>query len=137
MRYSCTLAVCMYTNQPSLGCSCICFLTVLTVPGCPIGKYSGFIWTICLFYSTDSVRNNLHLSLNHVGWMGLWATWFSGQCPCPWQRYWNQMILNVPSNPKGSMILMYLKIFQLSQKWDWWCCQSLYIVKKKKKKYLI
>lgn len=21
------------------------------------------------------------------------------QCPCPWQRHWNKMILKVPSNP--------------------------------------
>ena len=23
------------------------------------------------------------------GWMGLWATWSSGGCPCPWQGGWN------------------------------------------------
>ena len=23
------------------------------------------------------------------GWMGLWATWSSGRCPCPWQGDWN------------------------------------------------
>ena len=23
------------------------------------------------------------------GWMGLWATWSSGRCPCPWQGGWN------------------------------------------------
>ena len=23
------------------------------------------------------------------GWMGLWATWSSGGCPCPWQGVWN------------------------------------------------
>jgi len=22
------------------------------------------------------------------GWMGLWATWSSGRCPCPWQGGW-------------------------------------------------
>ena len=22
-------------------------------------------------------------------WMGLWATWSSGKCPCPWQGGWN------------------------------------------------
>jgi len=38
------------------------------------------------------------------GWMGLWATWSSGRCPCLKQGGWNQMILNVPSNPNHSMI---------------------------------
>jgi len=23
------------------------------------------------------------------GWMGFWATWSSGRCPCPWQGGWN------------------------------------------------
>ena len=23
------------------------------------------------------------------GWMGLWATWSGGRCPCPWQGGWN------------------------------------------------
>ena len=23
------------------------------------------------------------------GWTGLWATWSSGRCPCPWQGGWN------------------------------------------------
>jgi len=22
-------------------------------------------------------------------WTGLWATWSSGRCPCPWQGGWN------------------------------------------------
>jgi len=39
------------------------------------------------------------------GWMGLWATWSSGGCPCSWQGGWNQMIFKVPSNPYHSMIL--------------------------------
>jgi len=36
--------------------------------------------------------------------MGLWATWSSGRCPCPWQGHWNWMICEVPSNPNHSMI---------------------------------
>jgi len=39
------------------------------------------------------------------GWMGLWATWSSGRCPCPWQRGWNRLISKVCSNPNCSMIL--------------------------------
>ena len=32
------------------------------------------------------------------GWMGPWVTWSSGRCPCPWQRGWNCVIFEVPSN---------------------------------------
>ena len=41
------------------------------------------------------------------GWMGLWATWSSGRCPCPWQGAWNEMIFKVSSNPNHSMILWF------------------------------
>jgi len=37
-------------------------------------------------------------SLERPGWMGLWATWSSGRCPCPWQGGWNYMIYKVSSN---------------------------------------
>jgi len=26
------------------------------------------------------------------GWMGLWANWSGGRCPCPWQRGWKKMM---------------------------------------------
>jgi len=29
------------------------------------------------------------LQCSRPGWMGLWATWCSGRCPCPWQGGWN------------------------------------------------
>jgi len=29
------------------------------------------------------------LQCSRPGWMGLWATWSSGRCPCPWQGGWN------------------------------------------------
>lgn len=29
------------------------------------------------------------------GWMGLWASWFSGRCPYPWHGGWKEMIFNV------------------------------------------
>lgn len=41
---------------------------------------------------------------NHV-WMGLWATWSSWRCPCPWQAGWNHMMLKVPPNSSHSMNL--------------------------------
>ena len=41
------------------------------------------------------------------GWTGLWATWSTGNCPCPWQGGWNLMIYKVPSNPNHSMILRF------------------------------
>jgi len=41
------------------------------------------------------------------GWIGLWATWSSGRCPCSWQGVWNQMIFKVPSNYYHSMILCF------------------------------
>ena len=37
--------------------------------------------------------------------MGLWVTWSSGRCPCPWQGGWNEMIFKAPSNSNHSMIL--------------------------------
>ena len=37
-------------------------------------------------------------------WMGLWASRSTGKNACPWQRGWNSMILNIPSNPKHSVI---------------------------------
>ena len=39
--------------------------------------------------------------------MGLWATWSSGRCPCPWQGGWSEMIFKVPSNPAHSVILWF------------------------------
>jgi len=42
------------------------------------------------------------------GWMGLWATWSTGRCPCPWQGGWNKMIFKNSFQPKpfyDSMIL--------------------------------
>ena len=39
------------------------------------------------------------------GWMGLWTTWSSGRCPCPWQGGWNMLIFKVPFNPNHSMLL--------------------------------
>ena len=39
------------------------------------------------------------------GWMGLWAAWAGGRCPCPGQGCWNEMIFKVPSNPNHSVML--------------------------------
>jgi len=30
-----------------------------------------------------------HWKCSRSGWMGLWATWSGGRCPCPWQGGWN------------------------------------------------
>ena len=30
-----------------------------------------------------------HWQCSRPGWMGLWATWSGGRCPCPWQGGWN------------------------------------------------
>jgi len=40
-----------------------------------------------------------------LGCTGLWASWPSGRCPCPWQGAWIRWPLEVPSNPNHSMIL--------------------------------
>lgn len=39
--------------------------------------------------------------------MGLWATWSSKGCPCPWQRGWARWSLKVSPNPKHFMILWF------------------------------
>ena len=41
------------------------------------------------------------------GWMGLWATWSGGRCPCPGQRGWTTRSLNVTPYPNHSMILWF------------------------------
>jgi len=46
------------------------------------------------------------------GWMGLWATWSSGRCPCWWQGGWNQMMFKIPSNPNHSMILWFFFVLE-------------------------
>ena len=43
------------------------------------------------------------------GWVGFWATWSSGKCPCPWQGGWNEMTCKVPSNSNHPLILRYLQ----------------------------
>lgn len=43
-----------------------------------------------------------------AGWMGSWPTWPSGQHLHAWQGSWNQMILQVSSNPSLSMIVWLL-----------------------------
>lgn len=35
--------------------------------------------------------------------MGLWVTWASGRCLCPWQWGWKQMILKFLFNPNNSV----------------------------------
>lgn len=39
-------------------------------------------------------------------WMGIWAAWSRGWCPCPLWGGWNWMIFKVPANPNHSMILV-------------------------------
>ena len=43
-------------------------------------------------------------------WMGAWAAWYSIKCggwqPCLWWGDWSFMILEVPSNPSRSVILI-------------------------------
>ena len=35
-----------------------------------------------------------------LGWMGLWATWSSGRCPCPWQGLGTRWSLkSLPTQP--------------------------------------
>ena len=41
------------------------------------------------------------------GWMGPWAAWSSGRCPCPWQGNWNKMLFKVSSSPNHSKILWF------------------------------
>jgi len=31
-----------------------------------------------------------HWKCLQSGWMGLWAAWCSGRCPCPWQGGWTR-----------------------------------------------
>lgn len=38
---------------------------------------------------------------------GLWATWSSGNCPCPWQGPWSKMIFKVICNSNHSRILSF------------------------------
>ena len=38
-------------------------------------------------------------------WMGLWATWSSGRCPCPWQDGVELKSLSVPPRPNHSTTL--------------------------------
>lgn len=38
-------------------------------------------------------------------WIGLWATWWNGWQPCPWQGSWNWTVFKVPSNSNYYMIL--------------------------------
>ena len=33
------------------------------------------------------------------GWTGLWATWASGRCPCPWQGCWSLRSLSAQTIP--------------------------------------
>ena len=38
-------------------------------------------------------------------WMGLWATWSGGRCPCPWQGHRTRWPLKIPANTNHSMSL--------------------------------
>ena len=44
---------------------------------------------------------------SRLGWTGLWATWSSWRCPCSLQGGWARWPLNLPSNPRHSMILWF------------------------------
>ena len=39
-------------------------------------------------------------------WTGLWATWSSGRCPCPWQGGWKKIIFKIPSNSNLSVSMI-------------------------------
>lgn len=53
-------------------------------------------------------------------YMGLWLTWSSGRCPCPWQGGGNLKVFKVPSNP------FYISKRSWSQAgaliWSYPCC---------------
>ena len=54
------------------------------------------------------------LRCSRPGWMGPWAVWSNtrsgGWWLCLWQGHWNLMILGVPSNPRHSMILLFISV---------------------------
>lgn len=41
-------------------------------------------------------------------WKGLWATWLSEICLCPWQGGWNYVTCNVQSQPFSGSLNMFL-----------------------------
>ena len=53
--------------------------------------------------------------------MGLWAIWSSGRCPCSLQGRWAKWPLQVPSNPKHSMILWFQASVTLTGSSPWNC----------------
>lgn len=61
-------------------------------------------------------------SLRH-GWRGSWTAWCGtwSRCwqPCLWQRGWNLIILEVPTNPRHSMIICVNGISLFSVQVDW------------------
>jgi len=51
-----------------------------------------FHWKLLLFSSYYSVYKVHAPSLEvFQARLGLWTTWSSGRCPCPWQGAWNEM----------------------------------------------
>ena len=45
-----------------------------------------------------------------LGWMALWATWFSCRWPCSLQRSWTRWPLSVPTNSNTFMILWWYEL---------------------------
>lgn len=58
----------------------------------------------CTFLALPVVQVYL---CSRAGWMGFWATWTSGRCPCPWKVGWDSMTVKGSFQPQTILTILW------------------------------